>query len=308
MCEVNMNKINERLIKLRKLNHLTQEELAKKLNISDKVISKWECGESIPQLEFISQLSNLYNISLEYLINGNPSEKDKTILNRKPTTGEYADIFLKQCLDIIKDNKLERYKNILLPQKNIGSAQINYGEHVTSLSGGIFKANKYWEWQNIVTPYIDTDKLIKLDNYEIYEKLKHLPTTYGEVRYLAKIKNDEETLKRMPQNHSSDFYHDRPIQNYTAKQIQGCKDVKFYINLKSKSDCQDCLEEEPLNYALEHLEPTNPNYWEIVEILIKRGAVKLTCEYDSNKERNVYKPDNLTTQLLLQTAIENKKS
>ena len=60
--------IAENLIELRKLNKLTQLELAEKLNYSDKAISKWERGESLPDVEILCQIADLYGVSLDYLV------------------------------------------------------------------------------------------------------------------------------------------------------------------------------------------------------------------------------------------------
>ena len=51
--------IAENLIELRKVNKLTQLELAEKLNYSDKAISKWERGESLPDVEILCQIADL---------------------------------------------------------------------------------------------------------------------------------------------------------------------------------------------------------------------------------------------------------
>jgi transcriptional regulator with XRE-family HTH domain len=51
--------IADNLIELRKVNKLTQLELAEKLNYSDKAISKWERGESLPDVEILCQKHHL---------------------------------------------------------------------------------------------------------------------------------------------------------------------------------------------------------------------------------------------------------
>ena len=43
--------ISEKILQLRKANSLTQEELAEKLNVSRQSVSKWESGQTIPELE-----------------------------------------------------------------------------------------------------------------------------------------------------------------------------------------------------------------------------------------------------------------
>ena len=67
--------IAENLIELRKVNKLTQLELAEKLNYSDKAISKWERGESLPDVEILCQIADLYGVSLDYLVTKDHAEE-----------------------------------------------------------------------------------------------------------------------------------------------------------------------------------------------------------------------------------------
>ncbi len=60
--------IAEKLAKLRTKSGLSQEELAEKMNVSRQSVSKWESGASIPSLDKIIELSNLYGISTDYLL------------------------------------------------------------------------------------------------------------------------------------------------------------------------------------------------------------------------------------------------
>lgn len=72
-------KFNEKLISLRKSKNLTQQELAKQINYSDKVISKWENGYSFPDMQALISLANFYQISIDDLTNGcrTPELKDR---------------------------------------------------------------------------------------------------------------------------------------------------------------------------------------------------------------------------------------
>jgi transcriptional regulator with XRE-family HTH domain len=60
--------IAQNLIKYRKENCLTQQELAEKLNYSDKSISKWERGEGVPDIYILKQIAELYNITVNDII------------------------------------------------------------------------------------------------------------------------------------------------------------------------------------------------------------------------------------------------
>ena len=56
------------LIKFRKANGLTQLELAEKLNYSDKAVSKWERGESLPDVFMLQIIATMFGITLNDLV------------------------------------------------------------------------------------------------------------------------------------------------------------------------------------------------------------------------------------------------
>lgn len=60
--------IARNLVKLRKNKNLTQKELADELNYSDKVISKWERSESLPDILALEKIASYYNVSIDDLI------------------------------------------------------------------------------------------------------------------------------------------------------------------------------------------------------------------------------------------------
>ena len=60
--------IAENITLLRKGSGMTQIELAEKLNYSDKAISKWERGESVPDVSVLKQIADMYGVTVDYLI------------------------------------------------------------------------------------------------------------------------------------------------------------------------------------------------------------------------------------------------
>lgn len=60
--------IGKNLQSLRKKNGLTQLELAEKLSYSDKAVSKWEKGESLPPIEVFYKLSQLYGVGIDNIV------------------------------------------------------------------------------------------------------------------------------------------------------------------------------------------------------------------------------------------------
>ncbi len=69
-----MNKLADHLKYLRKQRNWTQEEVAQRLNMSRSQISKWENGELLPDLQSLEKLSELYNVSIDFLV-GKPINK-----------------------------------------------------------------------------------------------------------------------------------------------------------------------------------------------------------------------------------------
>ena len=65
---MNTNLIAGHLQYLRKRHHYTQEDLAKRLHLSRQAVSKWETGATIPDLEILLQLSSLYDISINDIL------------------------------------------------------------------------------------------------------------------------------------------------------------------------------------------------------------------------------------------------
>lgn len=94
----------EKIMELRKKNGWSQEELANKLNVSRQSVSKWESAMSVPELDKILQLSEIFEVSTDYLLKdanekadyvpGNPDETSV-----KKVTMEEAQKFIKARME-----------------------------------------------------------------------------------------------------------------------------------------------------------------------------------------------------------------
>lgn len=66
------NYVTGKLIKnLREKNKMTQQELAEKINVSDKTISKWETAKGLPDISLLEPLAKALKVSVIELMNGN---------------------------------------------------------------------------------------------------------------------------------------------------------------------------------------------------------------------------------------------
>ena len=78
---MNQENIGKFISKERKNKELTQKELADKLNISEKTVSKWECGKGLPEVSLMQPLCKELDISVNELLNGaKDPQEDKAII------------------------------------------------------------------------------------------------------------------------------------------------------------------------------------------------------------------------------------
>lgn len=66
----------DNLMQLRKMNDLSQEELAEKIGVSRQTLSKYETGESLPDIEKCKVLADVFGVSLDDLISYEKNGKD----------------------------------------------------------------------------------------------------------------------------------------------------------------------------------------------------------------------------------------
>lgn len=76
--------IGKKILNLRKEKHFSQEDLAEKINVTRQTISKWELGETSPDLKQASKIANIFNVTLDELIGNNT----KDVLMRKVSNTE----------------------------------------------------------------------------------------------------------------------------------------------------------------------------------------------------------------------------
>lgn len=67
---MDQQKIGGFLKKLRKEKNLTQEQLAKQLNVSGRTVSRWETGSNMPDISILVELAEFYDVSIPEIIDG----------------------------------------------------------------------------------------------------------------------------------------------------------------------------------------------------------------------------------------------
>lgn len=97
--------IKEQLIHLRNINGLSQEDLAEKLNVTRQSVSKWEVGETMPDTDKLIKISEIFNVSTDYLLKG----IDNVSNNKSKASVELSKEIKETMENINKMSKLKRY-------------------------------------------------------------------------------------------------------------------------------------------------------------------------------------------------------
>lgn len=92
-------KFGQFIAKLRKEKNMTQKELAEKLHLTDKTISKWEKGLSFPDIATLEPLSELFDVSITELLSGEQDNKKEVNIDEK-------------VLEILKQVELQKRKKL----------------------------------------------------------------------------------------------------------------------------------------------------------------------------------------------------
>lgn len=69
-------KLSEKILGLRKSHGMSQEDLAEKLNVSRQAVSRWESGTAMPDANNILQISKLFGVTTDYLLNDDYQSDD----------------------------------------------------------------------------------------------------------------------------------------------------------------------------------------------------------------------------------------
>lgn len=94
-------KMPDKIIKLRKENGWSQEELAEKLDVSRQAISRWENGTALPDAQNILQISKLFQVTTDYLLNDDYESDSDIPLVRKATQATEEICIKKKKLHLI---------------------------------------------------------------------------------------------------------------------------------------------------------------------------------------------------------------
>jgi len=104
------------LAALRKERKFTQQELASRLNYSDKAVSRWEHAETLPDIETLCKICEIYGVKFEYLLQKEQPKKNNPNIIKKDTPNKIIIMLIAALSVWIAAIVAYSYMNIILMQ------------------------------------------------------------------------------------------------------------------------------------------------------------------------------------------------
>lgn len=197
--------IGKTIASLRKSKGWTQVELAEKLNVSDKAVSKWESEAGFPEISQLPALANLFGVTIDYIMTGKTAEKER-ILNSKAKSVNVKDLpndeFNKQVQSAIRNGiisikKLKEIANFA----TIKRALYEYPIHPFELAYKMYQQEK---WRELFEFSVDfainglSDSIIRQNKKDIETAILETWTKDNQPNYIRIlcINNDEMYVSR----------------------------------------------------------------------------------------------------------------
>ena len=69
--------VAQNIVELRRRNNMTQLDLAERLNYTDKAVSKWERGESLPDIAVLKTIADMFGVTIDYLVSAEHEDPEE---------------------------------------------------------------------------------------------------------------------------------------------------------------------------------------------------------------------------------------
>lgn len=110
--------LNDRIKNLRKKKGMTQLELAEKVHVTDKAVSKWETGEGNPEITILIELANIFEVSLDYLLTGKEKAPEIIVMSKMELSCKEDNVELCRSIDFQGKDESGHYINYYIEKYN----------------------------------------------------------------------------------------------------------------------------------------------------------------------------------------------
>ena len=112
--------IGKTIATLRKAKGWTQVELAEKLNVSDKAVSKWESESGLPEISQLPTMATLFGVTIDYLMTGKTPEKEIVTISKAELCAKTDDVSLaEEVKDLPHDENNKKIVDYILQYQSL---------------------------------------------------------------------------------------------------------------------------------------------------------------------------------------------
>lgn len=304
--------IGERIKELRVNKNLTQCELAEKIHVTDKAVSKWESGEGSPNINSLKDLANVLGTTVDYLLSGKGREAEKEesqSISKKRTKEELEE----KLAPTIKDGYYCIKDVICLDDFDLYEYSLTKPNCVVEDMWETYKAN---DEKKLFRMAVDHG-IEKISDALILDGMEKIPNVLASILRPPKpmgypIQPEYKTSLITPNNsfysRSRAYYDDSQPEKYLTdffqsknllyiEDIWGCTDLRFIAKFIGQKD----QIKVDLDGLLEKAIKEKPQNFELQSLLLDYGA-KLHHRWiedpGDEDERNHDDIDEVSTQLL----------
>ena len=236
--------IGKTIAELRKEKGWTQIELAEKLQVSDKAISKWEKDSGAPSVEFFPALAELFGVSIDYIMTGNKPEPKIITMSKIELCAKKDDVQLFNSLndDVLagKDDNGNTILDYILKYKckKIATALFAKYSAKTIISQNCTRNSKFcfWNTEKVLELLIRNNFVKELEDLEVFST-----RFYGDRRrdksgsdYVSDIYTAKYRKIILTDNDISSELKIKYFQSCTAQQIVDCLNDLIELNDKKQ--------------------------------------------------------------------------
>lgn len=208
---MNQDKVGKLIERLRKQNNLTQKDLAEKLGVTYQAVSKWETGKNIPDISILKEISKMFDIDINDLLDGKETKrKDNKLIKIVVGTLILIVIVLIIILIINKNNGFEfnTISSLCSDYEVIGSAAYSKDKTTIYISNISYCGNDEKEYKEI--------------SCALYEKTEDVETKLSDCSKKGSNTNLKDYLKDIKIN--------------ISKESNVCTNSNLYLRMNTTDD------------------------------------------------------------------------
>lgn len=283
--------IGSRIKNLRAKANMTQAELAEKLNLTDKAVSKWESGEGAPNIEALADLASLLGTTTDYLLTGKDPNQPKPI-EAKPVVVRTEEENLGILASTIQDGYYSIDKVIAIDDYELYQFALT---RIVCLAEDLWESAKAKNWRRVfklavdnnlrpmvealvagqteVVPVIIGDYLVGCPeinrwNLEVYaDSARMTAPNYKYFKSACDLGRYDKASRPLQEGdpEALDAFFKNGKKKMFLDSVFSCDDLRFFKDVIPTKQCD-------LDAALEKAVKERPQDYELQELFLDRGA------------------------------------